>query len=92
MGIGNSLESTYHLYKNGRTERLVQTMLAILRCYMSDHRSDWNDYAQGITYPYDSGVYSCTHSPFEAVISRMPSDPAIFGDEQATPKKARKWK
>lgn len=65
----------------------------MLRCYVSDHQRNWDDYFQVLTYEYNSGVHSSTeHTPFAFVLSITPTIPSIFGDEEETLQKSRKGK
>lgn len=54
-------------------------VLAMLRCYVRDHRRDWDEYVQVLTYACSTGVHSSTReTPFEMVVSRTPRDPSIY--------------
>lgn len=88
MGIANAFTSTYHPHTNELTERYNRTILKMLRCYVGYHQGDWDEYVQVLTYAYNNGIQSSTNNtPFDLVLSRQPSDPAIFGYIEGTRKK-----
>lgn len=59
----------------------------MLRCYVIDHQRDCVDYIEMLTYAHNSGFHASTkHSRLALVLSRTPSYPAIFFDEEETVK------
>lgn len=51
----------------------------MFRCYVSDHQCEWDEYVQVLTYAYNAVVHSSTMAtPFELILSRTPSAPAIY--------------
>lgn len=57
MGIANVLTSTCYTTKNGKTERFNQSILSMLRCYLRDHKRDWDEYFMVITYVYNTSIH-----------------------------------
>lgn len=62
-------------------ERYNRTILAMLRSYVNEHQDDWDDYAQALSYAYNSHVHRSTGTtPFDLVLSRPPPDFALHHD------------
>ena len=49
LGVTNAFTSAYHPQTNGHVERYNRTILSMLRCYVEEHRDDWDRYAFALT-------------------------------------------
>ena len=74
LGIANAFTSTYHPQTNGQVERYNRTVLAMLRSYVNEHQSDWDEYATALTYAYNNAIHRSTGTtPFNLVLSNPPA-------------------
>lgn len=60
QGISNTFTSAYLRQKNGKVECFNHSISAMLRCYVSDHIENWDEYAKPITYEYNLSVHRAT--------------------------------
>jgi hypothetical protein len=70
-GIGTSLNfsTTYHPESDGQTERVNQVIEDMLRMYVMDKPSKWEDYLHLVEFAYNNGYQaSLKMSPFEALV------------------------
>lgn len=71
----------YHLQKNEQAGRFKKTIMARLRHYVEEHRRDWDNYVQLLTYAYNTQVHHSTNlPPFRLVLSPQPPRPTIFNN------------
>ena len=74
LGIANVFTSTYHPQTNGQVERYNRTVLAMLRSYVNEHQTDWDEYATALTYAYNNSIHRTTGTtPFNLVLSNPPA-------------------
>jgi hypothetical protein len=69
-GFGTNLNfsTTYHPESDGQTERVNQVIEGMLRMYVMDKPSKWEDYLHFIEFAYNNGYQtSLKMSPFEAL-------------------------
>jgi hypothetical protein len=68
--------TTYHPESDGKTERVNQLIEDILRMYVMDKPSKWEDYLQLVELSYNNGYQaSLKMSPFEALHGRKCNTP-----------------
>ena len=76
FGTNLNLSTTYHpksYRKTYRTNRITEDML---RMYMMDHPSKWEDYIHLVEFSYNNGHHaSLKMSPFEALCGRKCNTP-----------------
>jgi hypothetical protein len=92
-GFGTNLNfsTTYHPESDGQTERVNRVIEDILRMYVMDKPSRWEDYLHLVEFAYNNGYHtSLKMSPFEALYGRKcntpvswdnPADRAVIGPE-----------
>jgi hypothetical protein len=86
-----NFNTSYHLDSDGHTERVNRVIEYMLRMYMMEKPSKWEDYLHLVEFTYNNGYQaSLKMSPFEALYGRKcntlvrwdnPSDRAVFGPE-----------
>jgi hypothetical protein len=72
-GFGTNMDfsTTYHLESVGQTERVNQVIEDMLRMYVMDKPSKWEDYLHLVEFYYNNGSQaSLKMSPFEALYGR----------------------
>lgn len=78
--LGTDLRTTtaYHPQTNGQMERYNKTIIARLRHYVSEHKSDWDKFVQPLTYAYNSKVNrSVGMTTFSLVLSLYSPSPTL---------------
>jgi hypothetical protein len=86
-----NFSTTYHPESDGKTERVNQVIEDMLRMYVMDKPSKWEDYLHLVEFSYNNGYHaSLKMSPFEALYGRKcntpvswdnPTDRAVVGPE-----------
>jgi hypothetical protein len=72
-GFGSILNfsTTYHPERDGQTERVNQVIEDMIRMYVMDKPSKWEDYLNLVEFAYNNGYQaSLKMSPFEALYGR----------------------
>jgi hypothetical protein len=72
-GFGTNLNfsTTYHPESDGQTKRVNQVIEYMLRMYVMDKPSKWEDYLHLVDFAYNNGYQtSLKMSPFEALYGR----------------------
>jgi hypothetical protein len=92
-GFGTNLNfsTTYHPESDGQTERVNRVIEDMLRMYVMDKPSRWEDYLHLVEFAYNNGYHaSLKMSPFEALYGRKcntlvswdnPADRTVVGPE-----------
>ena len=66
-----NFSTTYHPKSDGQTERVNRVMEDILRMYLMDKPSRWEDYLHLVEFSYNNGYHATLKmSPFEALYGR----------------------
>jgi hypothetical protein len=91
FGTNLNLSTTYHPESDGKTERTNRIIEDMLRMYVMDQPSKWEDYIHLVEFSYNNGYQaSLKMSPFEALYGRKcntpvswdnPTDRAVVGPE-----------
>jgi hypothetical protein len=80
-GFGTNLNfsTTYHPKSDGQTKRVNQVIEDMLRMYVMDKPSKWEDYLHLVEFAYNNGYQaSLKLSPFEALYGRKCNTPVIW--------------
>ena len=66
-----NFNTTYHPESNGKTKRVNRVIEDMLRMYVMDKPSKWEDYLHLVEFAYNNGYHaSLNMSPFEALYDR----------------------
>jgi hypothetical protein len=86
-----NFSTSYHSDFDGQTERVNKVIEDILRMYVMDKRSKWENYLHLVEFAYNNGYHaSLKMSPFEALYGRKcntpvrwdnPTDRTVIGPE-----------
>ena len=72
LGTQIQFSTTYHLKTDGQTEWVNQILEDILRMYVMQHPTKWEDYLHLGEFSYNNGYReSLKMSPFEALYGRQ---------------------
>ncbi len=72
FGTNLNLSTTYDPQTNGKNEIVNQVIEDMLRMYVMDQPSKWEDYLYLVEFSYNNGYHtSLNMSPFEALYGRM---------------------
>ena len=76
MGVHKSRTSAYHPQGDGQVERHNRTIQDILASYVSQHKDDWDLWADLAVYAYNTSIHTATgFSPYELVFGRVARTP-----------------
>jgi hypothetical protein len=68
FGTNLNLSTVYHLESDGKTKRTNKIIEDMLRMYVMDQPSKWEDYIHLVEFSYNNGYHaSLKMSPFEAL-------------------------
>jgi hypothetical protein len=68
FGTNINFSATYHPQTDGKIERVNQIIEDMLRMYVMDKPSKWEDYLHLVEFAYNNGYqYSLRMIPFEAL-------------------------
>jgi hypothetical protein len=71
FGTNMNFSTTYHPQSDGQTKRVNRIIEDMLRMYVMDKPSKWEDYMHLVAFAYDNGYRaSLKMSPFEALHGR----------------------
>jgi hypothetical protein len=71
-----NFSTTYHLESDGQTEWVNRVIEDILRMYVMDKPSKWEDYLHLVEFTYNNGYQALLNmSPFEALYGRKCNTP-----------------
>lgn len=73
----NKLQTTaYHPECDGLSERFNRTLKEMLRCFINDNHSNWDELLSSLCFAYNTSVHSTTNTtPFEVLFGRKPKLP-----------------
>ena len=67
--------SAYNPKANGEIERINKTIKQMLKNYVNEFHTDWDEYLCQITYAYNTSIHTSTgFSPFEVIFARKEKD------------------
>jgi hypothetical protein len=79
FGTNMNFSTTYHPETDGQTERVNQVIEDMLRMYVMDKPSKWEDYLHLVEFSYNNGYQaSLKMSPFEALYGRKCNTPVSW--------------
>jgi hypothetical protein len=74
-----NFSTTYHPESDGQTKRVNRVIEDILRMYVMDKPSKWEDYLHLVEFMYNNGYHaSLKMSPFEALYKRKCNTPVSW--------------
>ena len=93
LGVKNVFTSAYHPQANGQVERYNRTLAAMLRCFVDENPTDWDLYADALTYAYNCSVHRSTGArPFDLVLTQPPSSfTTTITEDEADPSARNKF-
>jgi transposase InsO family protein len=78
-----NFSTTYHPQSNGQTKRVNQVIRDMLRMYVIDKPSKWEDYLHLVEFAYNNGYQtSLKMSPFESLYGRKCNTPISWATQQ----------
>ena len=70
------MSTSHHPHKYGHTERVNQVIKDVLRMYVMDQPTKWENYLYPVEFAYSNGYHSSLKvSPFEAMYGRQCNTP-----------------
>ncbi|KAJ9508984.1 hypothetical protein QJQ45_028315, partial [Haematococcus lacustris] len=73
------LSSAYHPQTDGQTERANRTVEDMLRPYVNDHKSDWDQHLAAVEFAYNSSEHAGTgFTPFYLNYGQHPTTPSAL--------------
>jgi hypothetical protein len=79
FGTNMNFSTTYHPESDGQTERVNQVIEDMLRMYVMDKPSKWEDCLHLVEFSYNNGYQSSLNmSPFEALYGRKCNTPVSW--------------
>jgi hypothetical protein len=76
LGTKFNMSTANHPQTDGQTERDNRTIEEILRCYVSPHQNDWDEYLATLEFAYNDSLNASTGvTPFQALYGRHPYSP-----------------
>ena len=98
LGTKLNMSSTAHPQTDGQSERAIQSLEHMLRCYVNHAQDNWDDFLTQLELGYNSGVHSATgFPPFSLDENSKPLLPIDFlsarpiGSDETTCKQAGEW-
>ena len=84
LDIDKSGTTPYHPQCDGHMERFNRTLEGMLRCFIQDNLTDWDEYLKPLAFAYNTAMHAMTGvSPFQMLYGRLPRLPIdlIFPSE-----------
>ena len=79
MGTSVALAATHHPQSDGQTERSIQTLIQLLRCYSEERQDEWEQMLPLFQYALNDAYCEATGTtPFRVVLGRDPRSPFRF--------------
>eukprot|EP00253_Pinus_taeda_P002642 PITA_02642 len=80
LGTQLSFSTAYHPQTDGQTERVNQVLEDMLRTYVMQQPTRWEDYLHLVEFAYNNGYHSSLKmSPFEVLYGRKCRTPSSWG-------------
>jgi transposase InsO family protein len=80
FGTNMNFSTTYHPQSDGKTKRVNQVIKDMLRMYVMDKPSKWEDYLHLVEFSYNNGYQaSLKMSPFKDLYGRKCNTPVKLG-------------
>eukprot|EP00253_Pinus_taeda_P012189 PITA_12189 len=80
LGTQLNFSTAYHPQTDGQTERVNQMVEDMLRAYVMQQPTRWEDYLHLVEFAYNNGYHTSTQmSPFEVLYGRKCRTPASWG-------------
>eukprot|EP00253_Pinus_taeda_P008175 PITA_08175 len=80
LGTQLSFSTTYHPQTDGQTERVNQVLEDMLRTYVMQQPTRWEEYLHLVEFAYNNGYHSSLKmSPFEVLYGRKCRTPSSWG-------------
>jgi hypothetical protein len=79
FGTNLNLSATYHPESDGKTKRTTRIIESMLRMYVMDQPSKWEDYIHLVEFSYNNGYHaSLKMSPFETLYGKKCNTPVSW--------------
>ena len=79
LGTKLNLSTAYHPHTDGQTERVNQVLKYMLRMYVMDKPTKWEDYLYLVEFAYNNGQQaSLGMSPYEVLYGRRCRTPVTW--------------
>ena len=76
-----NFSTSFHPQTNGQTERVNQVLKDLLRTYVKDHPSKWEDYLHLVEFSYNNNYQaSARFSPFKILYGRKSNTPISWSN------------
>ena len=85
LGSSVALAASHHPQTDGQTERTIQTLVRLFRCFAEEHRADWERLLPLLQFALNDAHCEATGStPFRILYGRDPTSPFQFltGEER----------
>eukprot|EP00253_Pinus_taeda_P006607 PITA_06607 len=80
LGTQLSFSTAYHPQTDGQTERVNQVLEDMLRSYVMQQPTRWEEYLHLVEFPYNNGYHSSLKmSPFKVLYGRKCRTPSSWG-------------
>ena len=64
MGAKASLTTAHHLQSDGQSERMIQSLLCLIRTYTEENPSDWEEALPLLQYAINDAYCNSTHTTY----------------------------
>ena len=79
LGTRLMMSTANHPQTDGQSERSLRTVLAMIRHYVDELGSDWDEHLWALEFAYNDSVHAVTgFSPFQADLGRDPATPCTL--------------
>ena len=95
MGTSVALAASHHPQSDGQSERTIQTLIQLLRCYSEERQDEWERLLPLLQFALNDAYYEATSTtPFRVILGRDPCSPFRFvtgEEERSTPMGPLEW-
>jgi transposase InsO family protein len=74
LDIAKSRTTPYHPQADGLTERFNRTLEGMLRCFIQENLSDWDEYLDPLAFAYNTAVHATTRDRLMTPSADLPRD------------------